>query len=118
MPQLGVLDGGGGGGGCGTAPPTLLAPGPLLGPGPVCWMRLQLPIASWDPPVPVEDVRLGAGTNEQLLDWEDEDGVAEFEEEEADDEEAVEAPAATAADIPPPFPPFPVPLPPPPMVES
>lgn len=115
MPQLGVLDGGGGGGGWGTALPTLLAPGPLLGPGPVCWMRLQLPIANWDPPVPVEDVRLGAGTKEQLLDWED--GVAELEEE-ADDEEAVEAPATTAADIPPPFPPFPVPLPPPPMVES
>lgn len=117
MPQLGVLDGGGGGGGWGTALPTLVAPGPLLGPGPVCWMRLQLPIASCEPPVPVEDVRLGAGTKEQLLDWE-EDGVAEFEEDEADDEEAVEAPATTAADIPPPFPPFPVPLPPPPMVES
>lgn len=36
MPQLGVFDGGGGGGGWGTALPTLLAPGPLLGPGPVC----------------------------------------------------------------------------------
>lgn len=111
MPQPGVLERGGGGGGWATALPTLLAPGPLLGPGPVCWMRPQLPIPSWDPPVPVEDVRLEAGTKEQLLDCED--GVAELEEEEADDEEAVVAPATTPADIPPPFP-----LPPPPMVES
>jgi len=107
MPQLGVMDGGGGGGGWGTAPPTLPAPGPVL--GPVCWMRLQLPIPCWDPPLPVGEVRLGAGAKEQLLDCE-EDGVAEFEEDEADDEEAEEAPAITA-DIPPPFPV-------PPMVES
>ena len=117
MPQLGVLEGGGGGGGWGTALPTLVAPGPLLDPGPVCWMRLQLPMATCELPFPVEDVRLGAGTKEQLLDWEEEDGVAEVEDED-DDEEAVEAPATTAADIPPPFPPFPVPLPPPPIVES
>lgn len=74
-------------------------------------------MASCDPAVPVVDARLGVGTKEQLLDWEDEeDGVAELEEDEDDEEEAVEAPATTVADIPPlPLVQFPLP---PPMVES
>ncbi|TNN76324.1 hypothetical protein EYF80_013403 [Liparis tanakae] len=78
-----------------------------------CWSLARLKVAEgcgWDPAVPVEDERLGAGTKEQLLVWED--GVAELDEDEADDEEeAAAAPEAPAADIPPP-------LPPPPMVES
>lgn len=120
MPQPGVLDGGGGGGGCGTLPPTLPVLVPPLGPGPACWMRLQLLMTMWAPPGPAEEASAGAGTNEQLLDWdeaeeeeeEDEEGVAELEDEEADDE------GTTGADIPPPLLALPVPLLPPPMVES
>lgn len=69
-------------------------------------------MASCDVTAPLEDVRQGAGTKEQLLPCEE--GVTELEEEEpVDDEE--EAATATAAWL---LPLFPPPLPPPPMVES